>query len=160
MSETYQNISQQSAWKEYAWYGCIIFCSLAAIWYLIYCYKICKPHRKITIFASSASKPLDTDLGQLVFIRTLGVVAAAFSFYISIVYSITNEMLMPSIPFGARIAVAVGAVTLLFFGIKSSINAIHNHFNDQNKVGPTHTPPELSREIKPDNSNQQNTDGK
>ena len=118
---------KEFSWKEYSWAFLILFCGMFALWYLIYCLRICKPHRKLTLFAQSIDKPLDTELAGVIAIRCLTIIGAVFTSFISIVYSITNEWLLPSVPFGNRLAIAAGAIYLMFLTLKSSIGAIHNY---------------------------------
>ncbi len=135
-------IAKEPPWCAYAMSGCTIFSCAVGVWYFIYCLKVCRPHRKITLFAHSIHQPLDTDLAFLIFVRTLLVIGAALACYTSVVYAITEHWLLPSIPFGNRVAIAVGAVYVAFLGVKSSITAIHGHFQKQDKVeNHPHIPP-------------------
>jgi hypothetical protein len=114
-------------WEPYAWYGCIAFSVVVALWYIIYCYKVSKPHKKISLFAKNVNEPIDTDLTQTIIGRSIMIGGTGFSFYISIVYCSTDVWLLPSFPFASRMALAIGAFYVLFLSIKSSIKAIHDY---------------------------------
>jgi hypothetical protein len=108
---------------------------LVGLWYVAYCYKICPPEKKFSLFAKHPNNPLDLDLVQLIFVRAIIVAGGVFSCTISITYSITGVWLLLSIPLASRIAVAAGAIYVVFLSVKSSLKAIHDHFNNkQDKV--------------------------
>lgn len=134
---------------EWAWVGTILLCVGTGSWYFIYCLKMTRPHRKITLFARSIDKPLDFELARLILLRTLTVALATFSFSMSLIYALTEHWLIESLNFGIRISMLVGAIYLVFLSIQSSTTAIHNHFKDQTKVTPTSAPAQEREDDKP-----------
>lgn len=127
-----------------AWCGCIFVCTIAAVWYIIYCVKIVKPYKKLTVFATDSKSQLDWELVKLIGVRFLTIVLATFSFCLALIYALTEHWLLPSFTIGIRISVLVGAVYLFIQALQSSTNSIHAHLesNKEGKVGPTTTPAE------------------
>ena len=135
-----------------AWCGCVLLCTIASVWYIVYCLKIVKPYKKITVFATDSKNQLDWELVKLIGVRFLTIVLATFSFCLALIYALTEHWLLPSFTIGIRISVLVGAVYLFIQALQSSTNSIHAHLeaNKSVKVSPTDTPAEPNPEPNPD----------
>lgn len=134
-----------------AWCACIIVCLAVSIWYIVYCVKIVRPYKKITIFSSDSKKQLDWELVKLIGVRFLTIVLATFSFCLALIYALTEHWLLPSFTIGIRISVLVGAVYLFIQALQSSTNSIHAHLESTKEelVSPTITPAEPNPELTP-----------